>query len=195
MSSILYQIVLAIFKGEYKNVKRKFLLSLLVLALVLGLFTGCEQEPSLPRIAATLKGYNDEITALIVSHASGTAPETFTEGTMDTVDVGFTCRVDYSDTDTLDLEVFLQHWVAANGTKISGYLRVDIEYYATPVSISSIHTNRTTIYFDRTSASYDADVFDGDASSETFIVELDLFKCLSLIVDGKTLISSTVNLK
>jgi len=107
LSSILYQIVLAIFKGEYKNVKRKFLLSLLVLALILGLFTGCEQEPSLPRIAATLKGYNDEITALIVSHVSGNAPETFTEGTMDTVDVGFTCRVDYSDTDTLDLEVFL----------------------------------------------------------------------------------------
>lgn len=76
--------------------KRKFLLSLLVLALVLGLFTGCEQEPSLPRIAATLKGYNDEITALIVSHVSGTAPETFTEGTMDTVDEGFTCRVNYS---------------------------------------------------------------------------------------------------
>ncbi|SMP41486.1 hypothetical protein SAMN06298221_1022 [Sphaerochaeta associata] len=182
-------------KGEYKNVKRNFLLSLLVLALVLGLFTGCEQEPSLPRIAATLKGYNDEITALIVSHVSGNAPETFTEGTMDTVDVGFTCRVDYSDTDALDLEVFLHHWTAADGTKISGYLQVEIEYYATPVSISSIHTNRTTIYFDRTSASYDADVFDGDASSETFIVELDLFRCLSLIVDGKTLISSTVNLK
>jgi hypothetical protein len=194
LSSILYQIVLAIFKGEYKNVKRKFLLSLLVLALVLGLFTGCEQEPSLPRIAATLKGYNDEITALIVSYASGTAPETFTKGTMDTVDEGFTCRVDYSDTDALNLKVFLDHWGAADGTKISGYLQVEIEYYATPVSISSIHTNRTTIYFDRTSASYDADVFDGDASSETFIVELDLFRCLSLIVDGKTLISSTVNL-
>lgn len=114
---------------------------------------------------------------------------------MDAVDVGFTCRVDYSDTDALDLEVFLDHWGAADGTTISGYLQVEIEYYATPVSISSIHTNRTTIYFDRTSASYDADVFDGDASTETFTAELNLFRCLSLIVDGKALISSTVNLK
>ncbi len=37
-------------KGEYKNVKRKFLLSLLVLALVLGLFTGCEPVPTLPEL-------------------------------------------------------------------------------------------------------------------------------------------------
>ncbi len=170
-------------------------MSLLVLALVLGLFTGCEHEPSLPRIAATLKEYNDEITALIVSHVSGNAPETFTEGTMDTVDEGFTCRVDYSDTDTLDLEVFLNHWGAADGTTISGYLQVEIEYYATPVSISSIHTARTTIYFDRTSASYDADVFDGDASTQAFTAELDLFRCLSLIVDGKTFITSTINYK
>lgn len=182
-------------KGEYKNVKRKFLLSLLVLALVLGLFTGCEQEPSLPRIAATLKGYNDEITALILLDVPASAPETLEEVAVGTVDEGFTYRIDYSDATSLELEVFLDHWGAADGTKISGYLQVEIEYYATPVSISSIHTNRTTIYFDRTSASYDADVFDGDASSETFIVELDLFRCLSLIVDGKTLISSTVNLK
>ncbi|KAF5034189.1 hypothetical protein DSECCO2_598820 [anaerobic digester metagenome] len=40
-------------KGEYKNVKRKFLLSLLVLALVLGLFTGCEPVPTLPGIVNT----------------------------------------------------------------------------------------------------------------------------------------------
>ena len=182
-------------KGEYKNVKRKFLLSLLVLALVLGLFTGCEPVPTLPGIVNTVKEYNDEITALILLDVPASAPETLEEGAVGTVDEGFTYRIDYSDATSLELEVFLDHWGAADGIQISGYLEVDIEYYATPVSISSIHTNRTTIYFDRTSASYDADVFDGDASTETFTAELNLFRCLSLIVDGKTLISSTVNLK
>lgn len=176
-------------------VKMKFVMVLLLVIIILGTFIGCEPLPSLPTIVTTMKGYNNEIVALILSQVEEEySPDDFPEGTTIPLDEGITCTVDYSGAADLELILTLNNWAAGDGTEINGLMSVEIEYQASPVAISSISVSPAMLYFDRTSVSYVTEALDGDASSEAFTSEERLFVFISLIVDGKTLISNLVGL-
>ena len=46
------------------------------------------------------------------------------------------------------------------------------------------------LYFDRTSVNFETEIYDGDADDVAFTTNYDTFHCISLIVDGKTLINT-----
>ena len=175
--------------------KRKLLAVLVLVSIMLGTFTGCEPMPTLSAIVSTTKGFNNEIIALIISQVEEDySPDDFPEDLKITVDEGLTCTVEYSGLNSLELLVTLDDWVANDGTEISGTIMVDIDYYSSPISVSSISMEPAMIYFDRTSVSYVSEVLDGDATTETFTPGSSEFICISIIVDGKTLVNNIVGL-
>lgn len=167
--------------------KRKFVAAL-VLAIVLGTFMSCENVPTLPEILTTVKGYNDEFIVLVLSLTEDVAPTEFTEGESLTFDEGMTALVDYAGSDELNLIMTLDRWVASDGTEINGTVVLDIEYYTSPVSISTIRIAPSMINFDRTSVSYVTELIDDDSTNVSFTPEYNFFFCASLIVDGEILI-------
>jgi hypothetical protein len=170
-------------------VKRKSLMALVLAIVMLGVCTGCESQLTIPRIVTNTKQYNNQINMLIVSRISGSAPESFPQYSVFTIEDGLTCRVDYADANELDLSVMLDNWVADDGKQISGILSLDIGYYTSPAYISTLDTNQAALYFDRTSIQYATEILDKDASTEAFTPGDQFFVCLSLIVDGKPFIT------
>jgi hypothetical protein len=179
-------------KGEQLKMKRNFLL-VLVLVMVFWVFTGCEAAPSLPETLRTVKGYNDELFALVASHLGDTAPESFAEDTSITIGQGITCIVSSSSTNELNLIMTLDDWEASDGTEVSGTVVLDIEYYTSGmVYISIIRSTPAFLYFDLTSVSYVAESIDDDSSTAAFSSGSDMFFCGSLIVDGEILILNLI---
>jgi len=171
-------------------VKTKLVTALFLVISMLVLFTGCEAMPSLSAIVSTTKGYNDELIALVLAHMVGNTPADFVEDSTIPIDDGITCTIDYTDADEVQMLLNLDSWVASDGTEISGVLEMEIGYYASPMYVSSISTEMGLFYFDRTSILFATEIFDGDASAEAFTAEDRFFACISLIVDGKTLINT-----
>ncbi|NLV85154.1 MAG: hypothetical protein GXY60_11360 [Spirochaetales bacterium] len=99
-----------------------------------------------------------------------------------------TALVDYADSDELNLIMTLDRWVANDGTEINGTVVLDIEYYTSPVSISSIRIAPSMINFDRTSVSYVTELIDDDSTNVSFTPDYNFLFCASLIVDGEILI-------
>ena len=161
----------------------------LVLVIMIGAFTGCELAPSIPEILTTVKGYNDEIIALVLPQVQGSAPESFTEGSFITIDDGITCSVSYSSTSELELFITLDNWVASDGTEINGIIELDFNFYDSPVYIASIETDTGIMYFNRTSVVFEAEVFDGDPATEAFTSAYETFLTISLIDDGIYLVN------
>lgn len=170
-------------------------MALLLGILITMLFTGCEALPSLSAIVSTTRGYNDEIIALIVPHVVGQTPADFTADSAIEIDERINCIVDYTDLSVINLSMTLADWVASDGTKVSGTLEVYIDYYTSPVHVSRIRMRPAMLYFDRTSVNFETEIFDSDANTEAFTSENHSFLCLSLIVDGDTLITSMNQLK
>ena len=169
--------------------KMKFAV-VLSLVIILGALTGCELAPSIPEILTTVKEYNNEIVELAKSHVEGAAPETFTEDSLFTIDDSLNCRVSYSSASSLSLIITFVDWEAGDGTKIGGMVELDFNYYDSPVHISSIETDLAILNYDHTSVAFFAEVFDGDPATEAFTFDHETFMVVSLIDNGKTLISS-----
>jgi hypothetical protein len=168
--------------------KRNFVV-VLALVIMLWVFTGCEAAPTLPESLRTVKGYNDELFALVTSYLGDTAPDSFAEDSSITIGDGITCIVSSSSTNELNLVMTLNNWEAHDGTEISGTVVLDIEYYTSGmVYISIIRSTPAFLYFDRTSVSYVAESIDEDSSTAAFSAGSDMFFCASLIIDGKVLI-------
>ena len=182
-------------KGELCKVKKKFVMALLLVILMTVPFTGCEAAPPLSAIVSTTKGYNDEIIALIVSHVVGQTPADFTADSAIEIDERINCFVDYTDTSVINLSMTLDDWVASDGTEVSGTLDIYIDYYTSPVHVSRVRMRPAMLYFDRTSINFETEIYDGDADDVAFTSENHSFLCLSLIVDGDTLITSMNQLK
>jgi len=178
------------FEGEYRNVNKKILLTLLLVISMLGIFTGCEPVSSIPEIIGPIKGYNDELVALLMPQVVGHPFDFYTADESLEVDEGIVCNVDETDIEDTTFTIALNNWVANDGTKISGHMTVNVKYYASTGNISSIETISTMFCFNRTSVNYFTEVFDGDADDEAFTSNYDTFRCISLIVDGKTLINT-----
>ncbi|MDT3359016.1 MAG: hypothetical protein LIR47_06695 [Spirochaetota bacterium] len=174
--------------------KRKFLLTLLLVTSMLGVFTGCEQASSLVEIVTTVQEYNAELLQLILSQAAGHSYDYYTVGATIPVDEGITCTVRDTDSEDTTFDVNLNNWAASDHTLISGYMSVDIEYYSSSTVISNINMRPAMLYFDRTSVSYVSEVYDGDATTEEFTSDSDELMCISIIVDGETLLFNIVGL-
>lgn len=110
------------------------------------------------------------------------------------VDEGITCTVRDTDSEDTTFDVNLNNWAASDHTLISGYMSVDIEYYSSSTVISNINMRPAMLYFDRTSVSYVSEVYDGDATTEEFTSDSDELMCISIIVDGETLLFNIVGL-
>ena len=169
--------------------KIKFVI-ILSLIIILGTFSGCELAPSLPEILTTVKGYNNEIIALIIHQVGGSTPESFTVDAITTLDNGISIRVDSSSASELELFINLDKWVASDGTEIDGIVQLDFSYYPSPAYISIIETDTAMLHFNRTSAGFEAEVFDGDPATEAFTYAFETFFSTSLSVDGTPLIAS-----
>lgn len=167
--------------------KKKLILTLFFVTTMLVVFTGCEPASSLPEIIANVKGYNNETIALLLPQVVGHPYDYYSADSCFTVDEGITCTVVESDVEDTTFAINLDNWVASDGAIISGYVSVDVVYYASSGHISNINTNFASLYYDRTSVSYVAEVLDGDASNEAFTPRERLFVFISLIVDGETL--------
>ena len=169
--------------------EKKFVLALLVLTCMVGIFTGCEQEPTLVQRVGSIQAYNEELVDLILQQVVGRAHGSYAENESILLDSGITCAVVESDSEDTTLQITLSDWIADDGTEISGFTIVDVMYYDNG-NISSIKMVQAALYFDRTSIGYLAEIFDGDDSTPAFTYDSEMFMCVSLIVDGKTLISN-----
>ena len=169
--------------------KNKFVVAL-SLTILLGAFTGCELAPSIPEILTTIKGYNNEIIALSIAQVEGSAPESFSVDSLIAIDDRIVCKVDSSSESSLYLFITLDNWIASDGTVINGFIDLDFNYYDSPVYISSIETDMAIFHFDRTSVVFQAEVFDGDPTTEAFTFAHESFFSRSLLVDGKPLIAN-----
>lgn len=69
---------------------------------------------------------------------------------------------------------------------------MDVKYYSSTGYISSIDMSSATLYFDRTSVKYVAEVFDENASTQAFNSNTELLMCATLIMDGKMLITNNL---
>lgn len=168
--------------------KRNFVVVLAMVA-ILWVFIGCEAAPTLPESLRTVKGYNDELFALVTSYLGDTAPDSFAEDSSITIGEGLTCLVSNSSTNELNLVMALNNWEANDGTEISGTVVLDIEYYTSGnVYISIIRSAPAYLYYDRTSVSYVAESIDDDSSTVAFSAGSDMFFCASLIIDGEILV-------
>ncbi len=166
------------------------LVVVLILVIILGAFTGCELAPSLPEILTTVRGYNNEIIALVIPQVEGYAPELFTEDSFITVDDGIICMVGFSSSSSLNLLISLDNWVANDGTEINGIIELDFNYYDSPVYISTIETDMAIFNFDRTSVIFQAEVFDEDPATEAFTYDYETFFSMALTVNGRPLIAN-----
>lgn len=171
--------------------KKKFVV-VLVLALMIGLFTGCEIAPTIPQLLTTVRGYHEELNALVASNLEGITHTEFERGDSLPISQGVAGRINYVDSSELSLKMTLDNWVAGNGAEVSGTIYLNILY---DTNIASIRTERAYLYFDRTSVSYEAEVFDGDSATEAFTSGFSTFHCTSMIVDGKTLILQSGDLR
>ena len=169
--------------------KMKFAV-VLSLVIILGALTGCELAPSIPEIFTTVKGYNNEIIELVKSQVEGTAPESFTEDSLFTIDDSLNCKVSSSSASSLNLIITFVDWEASDGTAIGGIVELDFNYYDSPVYISSIETDLAILNYGYTSVAFFAEVFDGDPATEAFTFDHETFMVVSLIDNGKALISS-----
>lgn len=181
--------------------KRKLVL-ILALIVMLASFTGCESEPSLseltiPQRLTAVKDYNSEIFDLVASSLDGSRSTRVATSEPIALDVGLTSTTTYIYENREDLFLTFDEWVAADGTEISGYMEITVEYYSTTrESISIVRTNDPAIlYFDSTSVSYFAASTDNDSSDSEFISGSDDFLLLSLIVDGKLLVNNQIGYK
>ncbi len=171
--------------------KKRIIQALFLLICILGMFTGCDQASSLPVIVGSVKGYNRELVTLILTGAVGRIHSSYSENESLSLDSNIVCIVDESDIEDTTLLITLSDWIADDGTAISGFLNVDVRYYSSTGNISSIKIRPATLYFNRTSAGYQAEVFDGDDSTSAFTSNSEVFMCTSLIIDGKTFIFNT----
>lgn len=170
---------------------KRILFVTLTLVIVLGTFTGCEPAPTLYELLTTVESYNDELFALVVPRVQDYDGSGYSEGDFITIDEGITCIVDTANSDELNLSLTLDNWRARNGTKISGTIVLDIEYFTSPsYSINMMRTAGgflTSLHFERTSVSYVAQWIDNDYNTG-FDPEYENFFCTSMIEDGKILI-------
>lgn len=180
------------FEGEYRKVNKKILLTLLLVISMLGIFTGCEPASSIPEIVTSVSGYNDEIVALLIPQVVGHPFDFYTADESLEVDEGIICNVDETDAEDTTFQITLENWIASDNTIINGSMVVNVKYYASTGNISSIETISTMFCFNRTSVNFFTEVFDGDATSESFTNDYDTFRCISLIVDGRTLINTFI---
>ncbi len=171
--------------------KKKFVV-ILSLIVILGAFSGCELAPSLPEILTTVKGYNNEIIALVLARVEGSTPESFTVDAFITLENGMSIRVDTTSASELELYITLDKWVASDGTEIDGIVQLDFSYYLSPAYISIIETDTAILHFNRTSVGFEAEVFDGDPATEAFTYAFGTFFSMSLTVDGKPLIANFI---
>ncbi|AEV29136.1 hypothetical protein SpiGrapes_1323 [Sphaerochaeta pleomorpha str. Grapes] len=168
--------------------KKKIALVMIVVMMVL-FFTGCEQQIPITEILSTVKGYSEEILAMVASEVETSLPDSFTDDTLIAIDTGISCRVSNTYTNELILDITLNNWVASDGTVISGSIEMDLVYDADSTYIYSIQSI-VLMNYDLTSVYFGEEVFDNTPETAAFTFDNATFQCLALSVDGKPLISN-----
>lgn len=173
----------------------RFRLVLVLLVAVLGLFMGCDSnistpvELNIPTLVDTLQGYSNEITSLVYSHICGKDPKQW-DGTF-VVAEGISCRVTSQDIDELELTVKVDTWVASDGAQVSGlYEEFAIKYDTAYEYYYRIISSPTLLYTGNTAISFLTTIWLREGGTLNFSTDWQDFICISLSVDGRSLIEN-----
>jgi outer membrane lipoprotein-sorting protein len=166
--------------------KKAILFFVLIVTIVF--FTGCEQSVNIPEAFSEIKGYNSESITTIMNDLKTHGTTYYTEGTFGEIEDGITYYVDENYTSEIDLSVNLDNWVASDGTKLSGYIDLEIYFDNTTGAITDLDTENN-LYYDTTITYFETKTYNESSDAGEFSIGFISYQFLTLSIDGESVMS------